>query len=126
MFNQCKLGIDNIDSEYGKRVIEETDCKFKTYAIDVDADIRAQNLLNTSKFVTFDVNGQEQYFLSFVSNENNPDAIRMFINPRVMYSGSDYTKVEVLGLFTKRNSKKALVISAPKDSESQCLKKPPN
>ena len=59
LFNQCKLGIANIDSEYGKRVIEETDCKFKTYAIDVDADIRAQNLLNTSKSVTFDVNGEK-------------------------------------------------------------------
>lgn len=55
LFNQCKLGITNIDSEYGERVTKETPCEFKTYAIDKDADIRAKNLVNTAKSVTFDV-----------------------------------------------------------------------
>jgi len=59
LFNQCKLGIANIDSEYGLRVTKETPCKFKTYAIDTDADIRATNLVNTAKSVTFDVDNEK-------------------------------------------------------------------
>ena len=59
LFDQCRLGITNIDSEYGLRVIKETPCKFKTYAIDNDADIRATNLVNTSKSVTFDVDNKK-------------------------------------------------------------------
>lgn len=55
LFNQCKLGIVNIDSEYGKRVIKETPCVHKTYAIDVEADIAASNLESSAKCVTFDV-----------------------------------------------------------------------
>jgi len=55
LFNQCKLGISNIDSEYGKRVVEETPCRHKTYAIDCKADIVASNLDSSAKCVTFNV-----------------------------------------------------------------------
>ena len=71
----------------------------KMIGFDVSNFHRLKKIYNS---ITFEINGQEQYFLSFVSNENNADTIRMFVNPRVLYSGSDYKKVEVLGLFTKK------------------------
>lgn len=53
LFNQCKLGISNVDSEYGVRVTKETPCKHKTYAIDCKADLTASNLESSAKCVTF-------------------------------------------------------------------------
>lgn len=55
LFSQCRLGIVNIDSQYGKRVMTETECSHKTYAIDSEADIRASDLHSTSKYVRFNV-----------------------------------------------------------------------
>jgi len=44
LFSQTRLGIVNIDSDYGKRVISETPCLKKTYGIDNNADIIADNI----------------------------------------------------------------------------------
>ena len=51
--------------------------------------------------ITFEINNQREYFLTFVMNEADAEHIRIFVNPRIIYSGSDYKKVEVLGAFTK-------------------------
>lgn len=56
--------------------------------------------------ITFDVNEEEQYFLSFVMNNYDANSIRMFVNPRILYSGSDYKRVEILGAFCKKSKQK--------------------
>lgn len=53
------------------------------------------------KKILFNVDGEEEYFLSYVSNGDSGTE-RMFINPKILYGGSDYRKVEVLGAFTKK------------------------
>lgn len=49
--------------------------------------------------ITFEVDGHLERFCAFVVNDNNIGESSIFINPRVIYSGSDYTKIEVLGAF---------------------------
>ena len=49
--------------------------------------------------LTFDVNGKQELFCNFVDTGLGPKHIRIFINPHIMYNGSDYKKVEVLGKF---------------------------
>ena len=62
LFNLTKLAIVNIDSDYGKRVITETPCPKKTYAIDSSADITATNINIHPRNVIFDVEvGSEKH-----------------------------------------------------------------
>ena len=56
--------------------------------------------------ITFDVDEEEQYFLSFVMNNYDANSIRMFVNPRILYSGSNYKDVEMLGVFCKKTKQK--------------------
>lgn len=58
-------------------------------------------LLKIYRQITFQVENHLEYFLTFVVNEADASHMRIFVNPRILYSGSDYTKVEVLGAFTK-------------------------
>lgn len=58
-------------------------------------------LIKIYKGITFEINDHLEYFLTFVANEAEASSIRIFVNPRILYSGSDYKKVEVLGAFTK-------------------------
>lgn len=60
-----------------------------------------KKLLKLYRQITFEINNQREYFLTFVMNEADAEHIRIFVNPRIIYSGSDYKKVEVLGAFTK-------------------------
>ena len=55
LFLQTRLGIINIDSEYGRRVCEETNCTQKTYGIDNEADLIAENINIHPRNVTFTV-----------------------------------------------------------------------
>ncbi len=54
LFDQCGLGIINIDDEYGKRILKHAKCKIKTCSMSQDADYIAsevENLFeNGSKF----------------------------------------------------------------------------
>lgn len=59
-------------------------------------------LLNIYRSITFEVKGQQEYFVSFVINKLGKENIKIFVNPHIIYSGSDYTKVEVLGAFVKQ------------------------
>lgn len=54
LFNMCKTGIVNIDSPYGERIANETECKIYTYAIDKEADCMAKNIVTHSDSVEFD------------------------------------------------------------------------
>lgn len=51
------------------------------------------------KSITFNVDGHEEYFVSFVESGNT---VRAFVNPHIIYSGSNYEKVEILGAFVKK------------------------
>lgn len=51
-------------------------------------------LMRTLKKQTFDVNGKQERLISFVDGGD-----KIVINPRVIYSGSDFRKVAVLTLF---------------------------
>lgn len=51
-------------------------------------------IINTYKKIKFNVNGREERLIAFVDG-----GLRIVINPRVIYSGSDFRKVQVLTLF---------------------------
>ncbi len=51
------------------------------------------------KKLTFDVNGKRELFCNFVDAGGSTKNVRIFVNPHIMYNGSDYKKVEVLGKF---------------------------
>ena len=51
--------------------------------------------------VTFDVNGKQERFCSFVTDGLDLANGRIFINPHILYSGTDYLRVEILGEFCK-------------------------
>lgn len=51
-------------------------------------------IVNTYKKIRFNVNGREERLIAFVDGGQ-----RIVINPRVIYSGADFRKVQVLTLF---------------------------
>lgn len=55
LFKMCKKGLVNVDSEYGKTVIENAACDVTTYGIEEDCDIKAVNVMKKSDCVIFDV-----------------------------------------------------------------------
>lgn len=64
-----------------------------------------KKLLNNYRQITFNINGKEEYFLSYVKNDDDLKETGLFVNPHILYCGSDYKKVEVLGAFCKKKSK---------------------
>lgn len=62
---------------------------------------QSARLIETYKNITFDFKGEKEYFVSFVTNTGNLDEAKIFINPHVIYSGSNYKNVEILGAFVK-------------------------
>lgn len=53
------------------------------------------------KNLRFDVDGKQVRFCAFVTDGGNTSDMRIFVNPRVLYNGSDFNKVEVLGAFCR-------------------------
>ena len=53
-----------------------------------------RRLRNIYHSITFDVNGTQERLVDIGS--------RIIINPKILYSGTDFRKVEVLGLFYKK------------------------
>lgn len=49
------------------------------------------------KKLTFENQGEEEYFLSFIYNQSGLRSLRAFINPHILYSGSNYERVKVVG-----------------------------
>ncbi len=65
-------------------------------------DIKHLNtLIDTYRNIYFDVNGRQERFCTFIYDGVNKRGAKICINPHVLYSGSDYSKVEVLGAFYK-------------------------
>lgn len=55
LFKMCKKGLVNIDSEYGKKVIEKAECEIITIGIENDADIKAVDIVKQPDSVEFKV-----------------------------------------------------------------------
>jgi len=55
LFKMCKKGLVNIDSEYGKKVVENAECEVYTFGIDNDADIKATDIVKKQDSVEFTV-----------------------------------------------------------------------
>lgn len=56
-------------------------------------------LLDAYKQLTFEWEGKQQRFLSFVTDDPRTGDYKIFVNPHVIYRGSDWKRVEVLGAF---------------------------
>ena len=54
------------------------------------------------KKLTFDVGGRKELFCSFVDAGLGAQNIQIFVNPHILYNGSDYKKVELLGKFCEQ------------------------
>lgn len=62
----------------------------------------AKSLMDKYSHISFTVGDHQEYFLSYVANSSDYGGAKLFVNPKVLYSGSDRKRVEVLGAFTKR------------------------
>lgn len=49
LFQQCKLGIANVDDKYFADVFKEATCKVETFGFSTDADLRAENVSLVSR-----------------------------------------------------------------------------
>ena len=58
-------------------------------------------LMKIYQNITFEYKNQQEYFLTFVTNKVEAESRRCFVNPHILYSGSNFQKVEVLGAFVK-------------------------
>lgn len=95
--------LEHINIEYNLLCLnpEETELtEIKTLSIDdfcrmINYEISQKSrLMKTLKKQTFEVNGKQERLISFVDGGD-----KIVINPRVIYSGSDFRKVAVLTLF---------------------------
>lgn len=55
LFSMAKRGLVNIDSEYAKRVLDESKCPCMTFGVENKADIYAENIVTHADSVEFDV-----------------------------------------------------------------------
>lgn len=67
--------------------------------IGVSPEKRAR-LIREYAEITLPVQGRHERFCSFVFDGLDMDSARIFVNPRILYRGSDWNKVAVLGAFT--------------------------
>lgn len=69
----------------------------------IDYDVtQSVRLLKELQSIKFKHKGNEEYLLSYVDNGNTTSQYKMiFINPHIIYNGSDYRRVEILGEFCK-------------------------
>jgi len=59
LFSMCRKALINVDDMYGKRLFEEIGCDKKSFAVDLNADIKADNFEITAQSVTFFDNGEK-------------------------------------------------------------------
>jgi len=55
LFNMCKKGLVNIDSEYGEQVFDRAECELYTYGIEKDADIKAYDIIKYPDRIEFNL-----------------------------------------------------------------------
>lgn len=65
-------------------------------------DVKHLNdLINTYQSIFFDVGGKAEHFCTLIYDGIKRTGAKICINPHIIYNGSDYNKVEVLGAFYK-------------------------
>ncbi len=57
LFKMCKKGVINIDNEYSRVMLENSECDIYTYGIDNECDFRAVNIELGATYVEYDVEG---------------------------------------------------------------------
>lgn len=63
-------------------------------------DVRhVSNLLKIYSEILFDVGGHKERFCAIAYDGVHKEGAKIIINPHILYSGSNYSKIEVLGLF---------------------------
>lgn len=68
----------------------------------IDYDVKHLNdLVSTYRNISFDVEGKQERFCTLIYDGVNKKSAKICINPHILYNGSDYNKVEVLGAFCK-------------------------
>lgn len=68
---------------------------------------QSARLLKELQVLTFEHNHRQEFLISYVDNGNNtPQSKMIFVNPHIMYNGSNFQKVEVLGAFCRVDSGK--------------------
>lgn len=67
-------------------------------AIDYDVS-QLSRLLKIYKSLTFEVKTKQERFCAFVYDGLDKGSARIFINPHILYNGSGYSQVKVLGKF---------------------------
>ena len=68
---------------------------------------QSARLIKELQALKFEHNHRQEYLLSFVDNGGDiPQNKMIFINPHILYNGSNFQKVEVLGAFCKADSGK--------------------
>jgi hypothetical protein len=60
-------------------------------------ETHVNRLTQLYKKLTFENQGEAEYFLSLIYNQSGLHSLRAFINPHVLYSGSNYERVKVVG-----------------------------
>lgn len=55
LFKMCKKGLVNIDSDYGRQVVDNAECEVYTFGIDSDADIKATEVVKKQDSIEFKV-----------------------------------------------------------------------
>lgn len=68
----------------------------------IDFDVKHFNkLFAIYRDVCFDVNGRQERFCAITYDGINKSDAKICINPHILYSGSDYNRVEILGAFCR-------------------------
>lgn len=74
----------------------------KEFCENIGFDITHFNRLkNIYRKIRFEVDGESVRFCAFVYDGGEKEDMRIFVNPRVLYNGSDFKQVEILGAFCK-------------------------
>lgn len=63
------------------------------------AKSKRTRLLDTYRQLTFEWNGTHQHLCSFVTDDLRVGNVKIFINPHILYRGSNWHRVEILGTF---------------------------
>ncbi len=58
-------------------------------------------LLNIYNSIKFNVNGKQENFCAFTYDGLDRKKSRIFVNPHILYNGTNYSQVKVLGAFCK-------------------------
>lgn len=87
---------------------EETDLSkvipmtFKQFCKETGYNLsKAHRLAQDLSSITFDVNGSQRHFVAFVTTEATPSDRLIVVNPRVLYGGHNFERVETFALFFK-------------------------